>query len=90
MLEAHVGDENKEFEKFGSPEDIISTRDLLAELRESKNIKADEEKFIKNRLVDMLIGDWDRHYDQWRWALHTQSDGTKLSHSQITMVLFQI
>lgn len=78
MLEAHVGDENKEFEKFGSPEDIISTRDLLAELRESKNIKADEEKFIKNRLVDMLIGDWDRHYDQWRWALHTQSDGTKL------------
>ncbi|HKL37176.1 MAG TPA: hypothetical protein VJ899_12860 [Salegentibacter sp.] len=78
MLEAHVGDENKEFEKFGSPEDIIGTRDLLEELKESKNIQADENEFIKNRLVDMLIGDWDRHYDQWRWGLYTQEDGTKL------------
>jgi len=78
MLEAHVGDENKEFEKFGSPEDIIGTRDLLKELKESKNIQADENEFIKNRLVDMLIGDWDRHYDQWRWGLYTQEDGTKL------------
>ncbi|MGW1454188.1 MULTISPECIES: BamA/TamA family outer membrane protein [Salegentibacter] len=78
MFEAHVGDENKEFERFGSPEDIISTRDLLEEMRKSKNIRTDEKEFIKNRLVDMLIGDWDRHFDQWRWALHTQKDSTKL------------
>ncbi|TDN95406.1 hypothetical protein DET49_1011 [Salegentibacter sp. 24] len=78
MLEAHVGSENKEFELFGSPENIISTTDLLEEMKESKNIQVDEEEYIKNRLVDMLIGDWDRHFDQWRWALHTQEDGTKL------------
>jgi hypothetical protein len=28
----------------------------------------DEDEYIKARLFDMLIGDWDRHYDQWRWA----------------------
>jgi hypothetical protein len=28
----------------------------------------DENEYIKARLFDMLIGDWDRHYDQWRWA----------------------
>lgn len=48
MFEAHVGDENKGFEKFGSPEDIISTRDLLAELKESKNVKSDEVAFKIN------------------------------------------
>ncbi|MBZ9729963.1 metallophosphatase [Salegentibacter sp. JZCK2] len=78
MFEAHVGDENKEFERFGSPEDILSTTDLLEELRESKDAVPDEKEFIKNRLVDMLIGDWDRHFDQWRWAEHSQPDGTKL------------
>lgn len=36
MFEAHVGNENKEFNRFGSPEDILSTRDFLAEMKESK------------------------------------------------------
>jgi len=78
MFEAHVGDENKEFKRFGSPDDILSTTDLLEELRESKDAVPDEEEFIKNRLVDMLIGDWDRHFDQWRWAEHSQADGKKI------------
>ena len=24
--------------------------------------------FLKARLFDMMIGDWDRHRRQWRWA----------------------
>lgn len=78
MFEAHVGDENKNFERFGSPEDILSTRDFLAEIKETKDVAPDEKAFIKNRLVDMLIGDWDRHFDQWRWGQYTQPDSTTL------------
>ena len=26
----------------------------------------------------MLIGDWDRHEDQWRWALFEKEDGTEI------------
>ncbi|GAB3926063.1 BamA/TamA family outer membrane protein [Mucilaginibacter myungsuensis] len=26
------------------------------------------ELFLKARLLDLLIGDWDRHEDQWRWT----------------------
>ncbi len=78
MLEEHVGDENKDFEAFGSPEDIISTSDILLELQEDKDVRIDEAAYIKARLFDMLVGDWDRHADQWRWALHTQDDGAKL------------
>ena len=78
MLEEHVGDENKDFEAFGSPEDIISTSDILLELQEDKDVRIDEAAYIKARLFDMLVGDGDRHADQWRWALHTQDDGAKL------------
>ena len=30
--------------------------------------EVDEEAYIRARLFDMLIGDWDRHQDQWRWG----------------------
>jgi hypothetical protein len=29
---------------------------------------------LKARLFDMLIGDWDRHYDQWRWGEYKVGD----------------
>ena len=74
MLEEHVGDENKEFATFGSPDNILSTDDLLVELRESKDSYVDQDAYLRSRLFDMLIGDWDRHQDQWRWALHKKQD----------------
>lgn len=27
-----------------------------------------QEAYLNARLLDMLIADWDRHYDQWKWA----------------------
>jgi hypothetical protein len=30
--------------------------------------RPDARAFLKARLLDLLIGDWDRHRDQWRWA----------------------
>lgn len=77
MLEEHVGDENKTFETFGKPNDILSTTDLRMELRESKNAFVDEPSFIRARLFDMLVGNWDRHQDQWRWAEFKTADGKK-------------
>ncbi|MDT0676564.1 metallophosphatase [Autumnicola musiva] len=78
MFQAHVGDENKEFEKFGSPDDILSTTDLFIELRENPDAYVDETTYIRARLLDMLIGDWDRHYDQWRWGEYEQENGKKM------------
>lgn len=78
MLEEHVGDHNKEFEDFGKADDILSTSDLLLELRETKNIYVHEPTYIRARLADMLIGDWDRHEDQWRWAEFKKNDSVKM------------
>ena len=73
MLEEHVGKENREFDIFGSPDNILSTADLLKELKESQDAYVDQKKYIRARLFDMLIGDWDRHQDQWRWAQYNEN-----------------
>ncbi|SIR42471.1 BamA/TamA family outer membrane protein [Maribacter ulvicola] len=77
MLEEHVGDENKNFITFGTPDDIINTTDLRLELMKTKDSYVDEASFIRARLFDMLVGNWDRHQDQWRWAQYKTEDGKK-------------
>jgi len=77
MLEEHVGDENKDLEIFGTPDDILSSSDLREELLESKNARVDEAEYLKARIFDMLVGDWDRHDDQFRWAEFKEGDDKK-------------
>src|SRR6266702_573613 len=54
-------------EAAGVPE-IVNGTDMLKRLRESPRTRADTRAFLRARLMDMLVGDWDRHLKQWRWA----------------------
>ena len=53
---------------FAGATEIIGTDKVLKELEDSPNDRVDAKAFLTARLVDILIGDWDRHADQWRWA----------------------
>lgn len=53
---------------FGTPDEIESTADMLENIRDDEEYRIDQEAFVRARLFDMLLGDWDRHADQWRWA----------------------
>lgn len=77
MWEEHVGGENKDLEVFGKPDDILNTADLFKEIRESKDAYIDEDLFIRARLLDMLMGDWDRHDGQYEWAEFEDENGKK-------------
>jgi len=37
----------------------------------------DQEEMLRARLLDMLVGDWDRHAGQWRFAAIANADGTR-------------
>lgn len=61
------------FEGF---ETVESSEDLLEALQESSNARVDREAYLRVRLMDLLVGDWDRHLDQWRWAEVEEGDVT--------------
>jgi len=54
--------------KFGDSKKIINTTKVLKKIQGDNNNTIDQQFVLKNRLFDLLIGDWDRHDDQWRWA----------------------
>ncbi len=61
-------------EKTGEVVNFESTTDVLEKLNEDEKYSIDQRAYIKARLFDMLIGDWDRHEDQWRWAEYEISE----------------
>ena len=48
--------------------EILKHGDFYARLAAGHGDRADTRAFLKARLFDLMIGDWDRHRDQWRWA----------------------
>lgn len=45
-------------------------------LEKDNDNRVDEKMILRTRLLDMLLGDWDRHGDQWRWKQNEDSTGT--------------
>jgi hypothetical protein len=53
---------------FSAPLKFLGTDDL-EQIKKDQKITIDTLLYLKTRLFDMLINDWDRHQDQWKWAL---------------------
>ena len=81
MIEEHASDGHGDLKSFGFSNELIGTDDLLKNIRKSDDYLVDEDSYIRARLFDMLIGDWDRHEDQWRWA--TFEDGKKTTYKPV-------
>ncbi|MBQ4820568.1 metallophosphoesterase [Aquimarina sp. MMG016] len=75
MIEERPEENHKDLASFGKPDDIESTADVYERLRRDEKYKIDEPSYIRARIFDMLIGDWDRHQDQWRWAEYELENG---------------
>ena len=74
MVEERPADNHLDGKNFGNPTNIISTDDMMANLHKDEKYSVDQKEYIRVRLFDMVIGDWDRHSDQWRWAEHKIGD----------------
>lgn len=61
-------DEEDDGPSFEDAERTIGTERLLERLEESSEDRPMPAAFLRARLMDFLIGDWDRHNDQWRWV----------------------
>src|SRR5690606_20171559 len=89
----HLGDFNTDFgdelylieerqesnlQHYDNADDMESSMDIIAKVRKDEKYKIDEVAYIRARLFDMLIGDWDRHRDQRRSAQGDQANGANL------------
>ena len=68
LFEERPDGNRKDVESFGRSREIIGTPDMFDEILDDHDNQVDQEHFLKCRLFDVYIGDWDRHEDQWRWA----------------------
>ncbi|MGI9548296.1 MAG: metallophosphoesterase [Flavobacteriaceae bacterium] len=68
MIEERTTDGHGDKASFGYSNEMISTFDMIDKLHKDEENRVDEVAYVRARLFDMLIGDWDRHDDQWRWA----------------------
>ncbi|HEX2535336.1 MAG TPA: hypothetical protein VHK69_16440 [Chitinophagaceae bacterium] len=48
--------------------DTDNTEDMLENFLEKPRQRVLQEAVFRARLLDMLVADWDRHADQWRWG----------------------
>ena len=49
-------------------DEIADTLHLFVRLEKGTDEEVDSRNYLRARLVDVLVGDWDRHLDQWRWV----------------------
>lgn len=60
--------------------ELADTDDLQKlKVKHKDKISIDKAEYIKVRLFDMVIGDWDRHAKQWGWAIE-EIDNMYLAH----------
>ena len=59
---------------FAGSAKIVGTDELLERLEESPEHRVQSRAYLVARLMDIFLGDWDRHADQWRWARFDSAD----------------
>ncbi|WP_207423268.1 BamA/TamA family outer membrane protein [Desertivirga brevis] len=52
-----------------------NTLKMFAALDADSKNRVNAEGFLKAQLLDVIIGDWDRHIDQWRWKDIQEGEG---------------
>jgi hypothetical protein len=53
---------------FRGVTEIIDHAEMYKRLEAGEGDRADDRALLKARLLDIFMGDWDRHRKQWRWA----------------------
>jgi hypothetical protein len=73
FLQARIGGAPGPPSRWGGASEIIGSDSLIARVARSPKDRVDARAFLTARLFDVLIGDWDRHRDQWIWLRYGDS-----------------
>jgi hypothetical protein len=75
MLEDRPDGDMSDSPNYGGSDNVLSAFKLYRQINGDNDHRIDQQAFVRARLFDMLLSDWDRHRDQWRWAAFEPPDG---------------
>ncbi|TPE41550.1 hypothetical protein [Pontibacter mangrovi] len=75
LLEKHPSGNQRREPGMGYAPEVENTRHMLKDRLEDNDTRIDAMHFLRSRLFDMLLGDWSRHEDNWRWAEYDEGKG---------------
>ncbi len=70
LFEERPGGNMQGHPNYGGAKKSINTPELVEKLLKNHKHTVDQQYVLRARLFDLLIGDWDRHDDQWRWGVY--------------------
>ncbi|WP_210464988.1 alpha-amylase family protein [Rufibacter roseolus] len=79
LLEERPDGNWEDLESFGKPHDIVSSKNAFQDLIKSPAYQVDRKRYLLSRLFDMLLSDWSRREDQWRWSVFRKGEVTELA-----------
>jgi hypothetical protein len=59
--------------------DSDNTLEMLSDLDKNTLNHVDARNFLKARMLDLMLADWDRHEDQWRWVKEKSEKGKEFT-----------
>lgn len=67
-IEERPNESDEGLASFHRAERVTGTDRLFERLDADHSSRVNAHAFLRARLLDIFLGDWDRHRDQWRWA----------------------
>lgn len=68
VFERRYSQSESSFPELPDARELLATDSLLWRLQRDATQRVDQPGYLTARLIDILIGDWDRHDDQWNWV----------------------
>ncbi len=68
MLEITPKDKKSDRAGTFGADNIYKSFELFDERYDDQDLQINSREFVRARLFDMLIGDWSKHEDNWKWA----------------------
>jgi len=75
MLEEKPVNVKKVTQPFGDADEILQSRKMFRELYKDHDNQIDAKAYAEARMFDVLVGDWGKHEDNWKWAGYKKEKG---------------
>ncbi|QKG55533.1 hypothetical protein GKZ68_02080 [Hymenobacter sp. BRD128] len=76
LLEERPDHDQRHASSFGNARRVVGSDSMLTQVLRGPASHLDPRAYLRARLLDLLLGDWSRRADQWRWAAFAEAGST--------------